>query len=166
MATAAKRKSKATMRVEIIKWLGIGANANPRSRTGRAICDELVAEGLAYKEDDGYWATDSLRRAKAATKMGAESTPSRSRQVAARPNRQPDTTTYSGRIARRMRKLRKAKKMSIDEMRIALESAGVVMVNSALYAYENGNRQINPDHYPALAKVLGCESVRDFLPSR
>jgi hypothetical protein len=66
MATAAKRKSKATMRAEIIQWLCMGANARPRSRTGRSICDELVAEGLAYKEDDGYWATESLRRAKSA----------------------------------------------------------------------------------------------------
>jgi transcriptional regulator with XRE-family HTH domain len=70
MATAAKRKSKAMMRAEIVNWLGMGAAANPRFKTGRAICDELVAEGLAYKEDDGYWATADLRRAKAATKMG------------------------------------------------------------------------------------------------
>lgn len=119
---------------------------------------QVIVERLAEFAGD-------LKRGRKQATMGG-STPSRSEPLAARENREPDVTRYSGRVAARLRALRNAKRMSVDELRLALERHGVTLANSALYAYENGNRQINPDHYPALAKVLGVKSVREFLPGK
>lgn len=85
--------------------------------------------------------------------------------VAAMNERQPDTSTYSGRVAARIRELRKKRKIDRSQLRDALQQNGVKVSMPALYAYENGNRPVNPDHYPAFSKALGCKSVRAFLPA-
>lgn len=85
--------------------------------------------------------------------------------MAAMNERQPDTSTYSGRVAARIRELRKNRRMERSELHAALAQHGVKVSMPALYAYENGNRPVNPDHYPAFAKALGCKSVRSFLPA-
>lgn len=150
-----------------------------KDRKYRTTIKGLVDTGLMrfakHPQGDNVtgWEVTGLGRAVAAglrarrpeATIGTHS-PSRSKDLAPRENREPDVTRYSGRVAARVRALRIAKGMSVDELRLALERHGVVLVNSALYAYENGNRQINPDHYPALAKVLGVKSVREFLPGK
>lgn len=159
MATAAKRKSKATMRAEIIKWLGIGAGANPRSKTGRAICDELVAEGLAYKEDDGYWATADLRRAKPQAKIPG-STESGRRGVG-RDRAKPDTSTYEGRFAARLGEL--AKDQGFEPADLA-QRLGVS--DQVVYDWLAGRKMPAVGRFPALAKMLKCKHPGDILPPK
>lgn len=80
--------------------------------------------------------------------------------------KKPNRSTYSGRISARIRELRKAKGMTVEELRDALRASGVEIGLSTTYGYENGNHRPDPDTYPALAKVLGCKSVREFLPEK
>jgi hypothetical protein len=162
MATAAKRKTKATMRAEIIKWLGMGAGANPRSKTGRAICDELVAEGRAYKESDGYWATGSLRRAKRQATIGG-STPSRSTsKVAAKKRtahkRKPDFAKGSLRwkFCMRLRELAQG--------RDTAELAKILGVSGDLARkYLGGTRVPTLDEFPAIAEAFGLPDWTDLF---
>lgn len=79
--------------------------------------------------------------------------------------KQPDTSTYSGRVSSRIREARKARRMTVEELRDALRAAGCQIALSTLYGWENGSKRPDPDDYPALAKVLGFKSVRQFLPS-
>ena len=82
----------------------------------------------------------------------------------ARAEKDPDTSTFSGRVSMRLRQLRKKRAMSREQLWVKLSALGVEVSVPALYAYENGNRKIDPDDYPAFAKALGCKSVKDFLP--
>ncbi len=70
-----------------------------------------------------------------------------------------DTSTYSGKLAARLRQLREAKGLTVDEL------AGKAGIEAKrLYHYEAGARSIDSDLYPALAKALGCKSPADFFP--
>lgn len=82
----------------------------------------------------------------------------------ARAEKEPDQGEYSGRVAARLRAMRKKKKMSREELWYALKQQGRDIKVPALYAYENGSRKIDPDLYPFFAKALGFKSTRDFLP--
>ena len=81
-----------------------------------------------------------------------------------RAEKDPDTSTYSGRIAARVRELRKKRGLSREELWVKLTAEGCHVGVPSLYNYENGRAKINPDDYPAFAKALGCKSVKDFLP--
>lgn len=83
----------------------------------------------------------------------------------ARAEKEPDQSTYSGRIAARVRSLRKRQKMSREELWVKLDAAGCRISVASLYAIENGNVRLNPDFYPAFSKALGCKTVREFLPT-
>lgn len=108
-------------------------------------------------------ARKDLRRGKRGARI--EDSQSGTAALAAMKERQPNTTTYSGRVAARIRALRKKRRMDRTGLHAALAQHGVKVSMPALYAYENGNRPVNPDHYPAFAKALGCKSVRAFLPA-
>jgi transcriptional regulator with XRE-family HTH domain len=69
-----------------------------------------------------------------------------------------DDSTYSGRLALRVRELREAKGWTVQKL---AEKAGIS--DKAMYAYENGTRGIPVDLFPALAKALGA-SVDEFFP--
>jgi ribosome-binding protein aMBF1 (putative translation factor) len=71
----------------------------------------------------------------------------------------PDTSTYSGRIADRVRSLRESKRLTVEAL---ADKSGIGL--KALYAYESGTRTIPPDVYPALARALGCKTAADFFP--
>ena len=109
-------------------------------------------------------ATKTLKPVRRQATMG-RSPPIKGQGMAAMNERDPNTSTYSGRVAARIRKLRKDRQMERSELHAALERYGVKVSMPSLYAYENGNRPVNPDHYPAFAKALGCKSVRAFLPA-
>lgn len=90
--------------------------------------------------------------------------PPGSRRVSPRSEKEPDTTTYSGRVAARIRMLRKRAGMTREQFHAALAKHGLTVALSNVYAWENGNKGVNPDHYPAIAKALGCKSTRSLLP--
>jgi len=103
-----------------------------------------------------------------ATKIAGSKRPSRANKgqsVAPREEKQPDESTYSGRVAARVRYLRVRENLSREQLQAQLKRHGVTVSMPALYAYENGQRSLHPDHFPAFAKALGCKSVRAFLPA-
>lgn len=83
----------------------------------------------------------------------------------ARPNKQPDTTTYSGRFAVRIRELRTAAGLSIDELAAKMVAAGYQISAPTLYHWENGNRDPHLDAVPALAKCLWVK-IADIFPAK
>jgi len=77
-----------------------------------------------------------------------------------------DETSYSGRIAARLRELRTAKGWTVADLleRLNRELPKAMRVTGhALHKWDAAERKIDPDYYPALAKVFGL-STRAFLP--
>jgi transcriptional regulator with XRE-family HTH domain len=72
-----------------------------------------------------------------------------------------DTSTYSGRIAARVRELRERKGYTVEKL---AEKVGVDI--KAMYAYEQNARTIPPDLYPKVWKALGCSHPDQFFPHR
>ena len=106
---------------------------------------------------------DGLRRGPARTIVGGTSPKETARVPARKPS---DTTTYSGRIGARVRKLRTDNDMSVEGLRDALRRRGVELSISMVYAIENGSRSVDVNHLPAIAAALGCKSVLDILPPK
>jgi transcriptional regulator with XRE-family HTH domain len=78
-----------------------------------------------------------------------------------------DESTYSGRIAARLRKLRTDKGWTVKDLRERLNRtlpASMRLKPSTLHGWDAGDRKVDPDYYPALAAVFGL-SVRAFLPT-
>ncbi len=77
-----------------------------------------------------------------------------------------DTSTYSGRIAARLRELREAKGWTVKELtgRINGASPPRKIAQSTVHAWDNGGKAINPDFFPAIARAFG-KSVRSFIPA-
>lgn len=87
----------------------------------------------------------------------------RTRDTVGRRQREPDLTSYSGRVAARLRSLREERGWSVEELLSRLKQQKVRISLAAIYHYENGRRSIPPNLYPALAAIFG-KSVRTFLP--
>lgn len=79
--------------------------------------------------------------------------------MAGRQRSDVDESTYSGRLAVRVRMLREAKGLTVESL---ADKLGCTV--AALYTYEQGTRGIPLDLCPKLAKVLGCKSVDEFFP--
>lgn len=82
------------------------------------------------------------------------------------PEKKPDTTTYSGRIGARIRKLRKDRDWSVEQLRDALAAKHVTIAISTIYGIENGSREIDVDHMPGFAAAFGFKTVGEFLPAK
>lgn len=82
-----------------------------------------------------------------------------------REEKEPDTTTYGGRIAKRIRELRKRAGFTVASFHAALDKQGIKVSQSTVYGWENGNVGIDPNHYPAIARALHLTSVRTLLPN-
>jgi len=80
-----------------------------------------------------------------------------------RRKREPDLTTYAGRVAARLRSLREEKGWTVEELVKRLQKAGLAVEAPTLYQWENGHRSVALEHVPALAAVFG-KTVRAFLP--
>lgn len=77
--------------------------------------------------------------------------------------KQVDDLTYSGRLASRLRSLREKKKLSVDEMVVAINKAGYPISVQTYYGWENGKQKTNLDAVPAIAHSLGV-SCRNLMP--
>lgn len=76
-----------------------------------------------------------------------------------RKRKEVDQSTYSGRVAARLRLLREKAGKTVPEM-----AKAVGVAESTYYQYENGHRSdISLDLLPKIASVLGI-SVRTVLP--
>lgn len=71
----------------------------------------------------------------------------------------PDTTTYVGRVAAHINKLRVKAGLSVPEL---AEAVGVG--TPTVYAWENGQNAPQIKMLPLIAKALGVATVRNVLP--
>lgn len=95
-------------------------------------------------------------------KMGG---PTSKGRTVARERNEIDTTSYSGRVAARIRKLVDDKGVPIKSITKAIQDAGHTASDRTVFAYLNNTRTIHPDLYPVFAKVLGMK-LHDMLPAR
>lgn len=102
--------------------------------------------------------------ATAASKL-AGSCPKRKRALAPRPAKQPDRTTYRGRLAHNLRKRREKLDLSVADIEARLQAAGTPISLHAIYKYETGERPVTVDDLPALAKALET-TIHELLPAR
>ncbi len=79
--------------------------------------------------------------------------------------REPDLSTYSGRLSARIRKLRKATGLSTGEAAEKISKHGYDLSETAFRHWENGTRGPRWDAMPALAKTLKVK-VREIIPEK
>jgi transcriptional regulator with XRE-family HTH domain len=91
--------------------------------------------------------------------------------MAGRKANDPDERTYPGRIAQKLRQLRKEHGWSVRELCDKLEGLAherVLVLPDAWRCYERGKdakgANLPPDYYPAIAEVFGFETVPGWLP--
>jgi len=75
-------------------------------------------------------------------------------------------STYTGRVAARIRQLREAAKITVQQFadRVS-ESAGERVSVATAYAWENGHSTPNIKMLPHIAKALGLAKARNVLPN-
>ena len=85
-----------------------------------------------------------------------------------RAKREPDLSTYSGRVAARIRELRSGKGWSVDDLHVRLKRRGVVIPVQTLYSYERGKdaggANIPLDLIPVFGKLFGSDTPSGWLP--
>lgn len=82
----------------------------------------------------------------------------------ARPAKQVDTTTYSGRLAVRIHELRIKSGMTVDQLADAIRAQGFEVKKITVYSWERGASSPHVDAFPYIARALGLKSVRALLP--
>lgn len=76
-----------------------------------------------------------------------------------------DQTSYSGRVAVRLVKLREEAGLSVEQVVETVNKAGYEMSTNAYRQWEAGNRQVNWDAVPAICKSLKTKA-RNLIPIR
>lgn len=82
-----------------------------------------------------------------------------------RPPKEPDRSTYRGRLAARIRSRREALDLTVAQLEARLAAAGTPISSHALYKYETGERPVTADDLPALAKALET-SIHKLIPAK
>lgn len=81
-----------------------------------------------------------------------------------RPPQEPDESTYFGRVALRLKHLRKAAKLDHEHAAGAITKAGYGVTASTIYRWEQGRTQPHVEAFPAIAKAYRLKTIRDILP--
>ncbi|MFH5806044.1 helix-turn-helix domain-containing protein [Alienimonas sp. DA493] len=81
-----------------------------------------------------------------------------------RPPKEPDTTTYRGRLGARLRSLREGQGWSVEELRDRLEAAGLDVTVRTLNGWESGSSSPTVEKYPTIAATFGV-TVHGLLPA-
>ncbi len=78
-----------------------------------------------------------------------------------------ETSSYSGRVAARLRTLREERDWHVSDLvaRINKILKDGELAQSTIHGWDNGSRKIDPDYYPTIARVFGI-TVLDFLPEK
>ena len=79
--------------------------------------------------------------------------------------KEPDISTYSGRIAKRMQRLRLDAEKSVQEVIVSMEKNGYSIGEPAYRHWENGTRPQHVNALPAIAKALGVK-LEELLPKK
>ena len=80
-----------------------------------------------------------------------------------RPPKEPDLTTYAGRLGARLRALREERGWSVEQFRDRLEAAGLGAAAGTIRNWERGDRTPPAESFPFIASVLGV-APGDLLP--
>ncbi len=84
--------------------------------------------------------------------------------AAGRQRKEPDTSTYSGRLAARIRELRDRAGLSVEDAVELMEVAGFPVKARSWYYWESGSNSPPVDAIPAIACTLKLKTVRALLP--
>jgi len=76
-----------------------------------------------------------------------------------------DTSTYSGRVAKRLVKLREEAGLSVEEVVASLNKTGYEIGDKAYRHWEANSRQVNWNAIPMICKALKVKP-RDLIPVR
>jgi DNA-binding XRE family transcriptional regulator len=81
-----------------------------------------------------------------------------------RPQNEPDPSTYLGRVAKRLKKLREQVDMDTEKAAEAITRAGYEVSAGTVYRWERGDTQPHVEAIPAIAKAYRLSSSRLVLP--
>jgi len=84
--------------------------------------------------------------------------------MSARPRKEPDTSTYPGRIAARLGELLARKGWTISEAAERITAAGEPISEAALGYYLRGERELPLRYVPVIAQIFGYKSAGGWLP--
>ena len=76
----------------------------------------------------------------------------------------PDDSTYSGRVAARLKQLRLKAGLTVEEVVEVLAQNGVSVAARTYYSWESGTREPPLNAWPALAVALQQKCPRTLLP--
>lgn len=79
--------------------------------------------------------------------------------------RKLDTSTYTGRLAKRLTTLREAAGFSVEDFAKAVTKAGYPIKEPTVYSWEQGRSSPHVEAFPAVAKVLKT-TPGEILPPR
>lgn len=82
-----------------------------------------------------------------------------------KPRKEPDKNRYSGRLAAKLRSMREAAGIAPDDLATRLTKMGYKVSAPSLYAWENGNLQVQLDALPYLAKALRT-TIAELMPDK
>lgn len=77
-----------------------------------------------------------------------------------------DMTTYSGRIAAKIRALREDAGLSVEEVVKNMAKNGYSVSVPTFYKWENGERKFNLDAIPAFAKAMKIKNLQSIFPEK
>lgn len=80
-----------------------------------------------------------------------------------RPAEQPDQHTWLGRVAQRLKELRIAANLDVEQAAAAISKAGYELSAPTLYKWEQGRTTPHLSAFPAIAKTYRV-SLRSVLP--
>lgn len=94
----------------------------------------------------------------------------RTTTMAPRQAREPNTKTYAGRIAARLRELRTEKRWTVSDICVRFSAIGVPVEEQTWRSYERGKdgggANLPPNLFPAVAKVFGYDTASGWLPKQ
>ena len=77
--------------------------------------------------------------------------------------KEPDTSTYSGRVGKRIRDLRESKGMTLKQVVEHVNQYGFDIKVAGYSLWELGQRQVDLDALPAIADCFGV-AIKKLLP--
>ncbi|NOX54238.1 MAG: helix-turn-helix domain-containing protein [Planctomycetes bacterium] len=80
--------------------------------------------------------------------------------------KEPDVSTYSGRVAKRLRELRDERGWPAEKVVERLNRFGYRIVLSKYYHWEGGRSKVDLNAVPALLKTFRLRDASEFFPPK
>ncbi len=78
----------------------------------------------------------------------------------------PDASTYTGRLAARLRSLREEAGLSVEDLIAKLAKLDATVAKRTVYHWESGRHEPPIYLLPKLSKIYKLKSPRDILPEK